>query len=366
MDSPHWDIPTLSLYLFIIFSTYFISFFIIKFRFSPYGNQINYVSLFSIFLLFWIFSAIRIIGTDYPVYEEIFNASNSVDRYDYGIEPGFLWANRFVRFFTSDSRVFFATVSFTTILLVFLALIRYKTILNLPFSIFVYSTLYYFQSYSLVRIYLASAILLFSYDFLITKRYFIFFFLFLISSSIHYSTLLLLLPIFGLFLYEIRKSFFYIYLFTLSFFLYVFLDHLAIFNIFDRYSGYIEDINSSSKFGIGQIFFNGPILAMLIVARKDRTVSDRFIDVTIVFTWFCLLFGTLGYWIPTIARVNYLITFPFILFVPIFLKSIRNKWKLILVYSFGFFYLSTRLYIYFAGLAFSDGIDIYYTIFNNK
>ena len=144
------------------------------------------------------------------------------------------------------------------------------------------------------------------------------------------------------------------------------MDHLVAFNIFDRYSGYLENVNGNTQFGIGQILFNGPILAFLVVARNDKIISDRFIDVTTVFTWFCLLFGTLGYWIPTVARVNYIITFPFILFLPIFLKSIRDKWKLTLVYSFGIFYLSIRLYIYFSALAFADGIEVYDTIFNNK
>jgi len=105
---------------------------------------------------------------------------------------------------------------------------------------------------------------------------------------------------------------------------------------------------------------------MLNIARRDQIINNWFIDVIIVFTWFCFLFGTLGYWIPTLSRVNYLITFPFILFIPIFLKLTKNKYKSKLIYSFSFVYFSTRLYIYFSALAFADGINVYYTIFNNK
>lgn len=360
-----WDTFTLSLYLLIIILTYFISFFVFTNKNNLYDLKINYIPLFITFFIFFIFASIRKIGTDYSTYQDIFNSANDKSESSlYGIEPGFLLYNKLIRLFTTNSSVYFTITSFITLLFVFISLIRNRVLIHFPFAILVYSTLYYFQSYSLIRAYLASAILLYSFEFLVNKKYIKFCILFLITSSIHYSTFLILLPLLGLFLYRIKIIYFYLYIILLFVFTYQFSNYLIFFNLTDRYSGYLENIDKSGSIGFGQIFENVPILLLLYIAKIQKNIDSYFLDVITVFTWFIFFFGVLGYWIPTISRVNYILTFPFLLFIPMFIKSNQNTFKNIFYKFFVIVYLSIRLYIYFSALAFSDGINEYNTIFN--
>jgi hypothetical protein len=87
---------------------------------------------------------------------------------------------------------------------------------------------------------------------------------------------------------------------------------------------------------------------------------DRWIlEIFIVFTWSAFLFGLLGYWIPTISRVNYIITYPFLLFIPMFMKLIKGQKKYNVIYISLIAYYTVRLVIYFSALAFADGINKY-------
>jgi transmembrane protein EpsG len=360
-----WDIFTLFLYIGIIILTYFTSFFVLGRSRQSQGFTINVGPLFSLFFIFFIFSALRMVGTDYPTYQEIFQVSNNnLESSIFGIEPGFLFLNRLIRFFTDDSRYFFAIISFLTTLFIFLGILKFKGIMNIPFSILFYSTIFYFQSYSLIRAYLASAILLYGFYFLVTKRYTIFSIIFLITCTIHYSTLLLVPALVGLFLYKRGGLVFYLYLFIFFLIMYNSIDSLVIFNFTERYDNYIENIDKSARVGFAQFFLYTPVLWIIRRAKRNLSISTNLLLIAEVFVWFSLVYGIMGYWIPTIGRVNYLVTFPFIIFIPVYLNYIRFHKYYFWVYSFFIFYITVRLYDYFTTLAYADGINNYITIFN--
>jgi transmembrane protein EpsG len=371
MISLEWDLFTLFFYIIIIFSTYTLSFFVYNTRNFIHATRsslyINKLPLFIIFFCFFIISALRETGTDYPVYIDIFNSSNNkLEALDFGIEPGFLAINLFVRLFTSSSQIFISIISFITTYLVFISLLRFRENINFPLSILIYSTFYYFQSFSLVRIYLASAIILYSFQYLFTKSYLKYFLFLLFSFSIHYSTILLSIPIFGLFLYRNKPFLFYLFIFILLLVTYKFSNYLIYFNLTNRYSDYLESIDKSGTFGYFQLFIHAPILIFLKIVRKKNILNSWFLDIITVFTWCSFFFGVIGYWIPTISRVNYLITYPFILFLPIAINSFIKSKYFYLFYISCIAYIAIIIFVYFNGLAYSDGITDYTTIFNQK
>ena len=371
MISSEWDLFTLIVYIIIIFSTYFISFFVINTRNVIHTTRssliINKFPLFLIFFIFFIFSALRAIGTDYPVYIDIFNSSNNkLEALGFGIEPGFLAINILVRSFTSSSEVFISIISLITTYLVIISLLKFRENIHFPLSILIYSTFYYFQSFSLVRIYLSSAIILFSFQYLLNKSYLKYFLFFLLSFSIHYSTILLSIPIFGLFLYRNKPFLFYLFIFILLLVSYKFSNYLIYFNLTNRYSDYLDSIDKSGTFGYFQLFIHAPILIILKIVRKKNYLDKWFLDFITVFTWSSFFFGVIGYWIPKISRVNYLITYPFIIFLPIAINSLIKSKHFNFIYIFLIAYVAIRIFVYFTGLAYSDGITEYVSILIKK
>jgi hypothetical protein len=371
MTSIEWDLFTLILYIIIICLTYTLSFFVFNKSISISGSDkkifINRIPLFLIFLIFFIFSAIREIGTDYPVYVDIFNSSNNkLDATSFGIEPGFLAINLFVRLFTSSSEIFISILSLITTYLVFISLLKHKENINFPLAILIYSTFYYFQSFSLVRIYLSSALVLFSFQYLLNKSFIKYFLFLLFSFSIHYSTILLIIPIFGLIFYRIKPILFYLFLLILLLITYKFSNYLIYFNLTNRYTDYLDNIDKNGTFGYFQLFIHVPIFILIKIVRKYNNFNKWFLDIIVVFTWCSFYFGIIGYWIPTISRINYLMTYPFLLFLPIAINILIKSNFFYSIYIFFLAYIVIRTFVYFTGLAYSDGITNYTTIFNQK
>jgi len=365
-----WDIGTLILYIAIIFFTYILGLLSNRKTLSKVGNiyeyKLNRIYFTLAFLIFFIFSAIRSVGTDYKVYEDIFLSSNNKsDVSIFGIEPGFVLLNRVIHFFTSSAYVYFIIISFITIYFVFATFKKFHRELNLGIAFLVYSSLYYFQSYSLVRVYLVSSIILYSFSLLLEKKFLKYFFFLIISTTLHFSTVLLIFPLFGIYLYSKKKYLFYGFVFITIFACYKFSSYIILLNISERYTGYLENIDKNVSFGFAQFFIFLPILFFLYISRKQQLLENWTIDIFTVFTWSAFLFGMMGYWIPTIGRINYILTYPFILFLPFFLHALKGKKYYYLYYNFVILYLIIGIYTYFSALAFADGINSYSTIFNN-
>jgi hypothetical protein len=125
----------------------------------------------------------------------------------------------------------------------------------------------------------------------------------------------------------------------------------------------LESIDKTNSIGFGQFFFNFPILFLAYKTSKYNIFSQWQITIFIVFAWFSFFFGVLGYWIPTLSRVNYLLSFLFLIFVPIVLNVILKHRGGVIIYLGFVFYIFIRFYIYMSALAFADGINSYSTIF---
>ena len=197
-----------------------------------------HVNLFVLlFFLVSFISGVREIGNDYVNYIDIFERSNSLDRFFIGVEPGFIIYNGIIRFFTSNYYVFFLITSFLTVALFYISIVRYSEYVELSLAFGAYACVFYFQSFSLVRIYLASAILFYGTKYLFNQQNVKFFLIIVFAITIHTSSIFILLT-FILYLLKCRSDRMFYILYVSIFLCSILLkDYLMILNISDRCSG---------------------------------------------------------------------------------------------------------------------------------
>lgn len=337
---------------------------IIRNSFVKNDVKINYFYLAISFFILWFFSAFRSIGADYDQYTEIFRKIHNEKYIEWtGIEPTYVLLNKIIRFFTDSDVIFIATISFVTTLLVYSTIVYFSNKIHVGIAVLAYTTMFYFQSYNLTRIYLASAIILFASRYLIENKYVKFIVLSLIAMSLHTSSIVIFLP-FLLFLVFKRNKFIVFMLLTIFVILVLFfLEYLIIFNVSDRYTQYLVNTNLGS-IGIGQFAFHSPLIILFFYVYKYK-FEKRLMHIFYVFIFSSLAVGMLGYGIPMTGRLLIHFTYPYILFLPYVIKQINPKvkeYKFIL--GFVILYLIGQLLMYLSGYIYSDAIMPYTNIFN--
>lgn len=334
-------------------------------------NGINKLLFFSSFLILWFFQAFSDVGTDRPVYKNIFLWSNSETTFynsAYGfssIEKGYVLLNRIIRLFTSNKTIFFAIVSFVTLFLIFSTIYYFKDRINIGASVLGYASLFYIQSFSLIRIYLASAILFYAIRYLITSKNIKYLICVVIAFFIHTSAIFMFLPFLLFFIYEKNKkisAFIVLGVFTL---LYIKPNTILLFaSNFERYADYVNKGFLTSGSGIAQIIYFAPLFFIFLITRKKA--EERYNDLFLIYTSIFLLLGILSYKIEILGRIMYYATYPYLFFIPYYLKNLKTKasrWFYSLVAICVFIYYVLRLFIYLADYCFEDGIMPYINIF---
>ena len=122
------------------------------------------------------------IGTDVELYGNIWFADACKMDFISYIESastssiGVLYAllNYLTALVTDDIKIFYFFLSFIETLLVYMGLKGFDKQISVPFGMFAYYTLFYNNTLNLLRQFLAFSIVLFSYQFLVKKKYFIF------------------------------------------------------------------------------------------------------------------------------------------------------------------------------------------------
>ena len=136
------------------------------------------------------------IGTDVELYGNIWFADACKMDFISYIESastssiGVLYAllNYLTALVTDDIKIFYFFLSFIETLLVYMGLKGFDKQISVPFGMFAYYTLFYNNTLNLLRQFLAFSIVLFSYQFLVKKKYFIFIILTLVAITAHSSS----------------------------------------------------------------------------------------------------------------------------------------------------------------------------------
>lgn len=153
------------------------------------------------------------VGNDTAEYARLYYYFSQVENLQYDIantryEIGYIYLNRLLNIFSSDAQILFIVTGFITAFSFARFIYKYS---RLPWmSAYMFMTLQFFDlSMSGVRQILSIAILLFSYDFVINRKFVNFFLIVMLATSIHTSAIMFLV-IYPLAMIKYKKNFYLI------------------------------------------------------------------------------------------------------------------------------------------------------------
>jgi len=307
----------------------------------------NYQKIFYFILFFilLIFAAFREgIGTDYYSYEMLFfNPETSFS------EIGFVILNKVLHFFSSDSRIFFIVSSL--IILIPFAISIYSNSLSPIYSLLLFIALYYFHSLNLVRQFMVIAIFqLYGVNYIIENKLFLYIFLVIILTTIHFSAIILI-P----FYFIVRKKYHFIFYFGSWFFSLTFL--------FNKFKLLDLIYNNVSK--ISETFVYNPKIVTYYDTLGNILIEEKTYYRLILFNLFFLVFLFLKEKL-LIYDKRYLIWFN-LFFLSIFFRNVLNQfaalYRLQYYFEFSFIFLLPILFKYFNYRIFKYSILLFFLVY---
>ena len=104
-----------------------------------------------------------------------------------------------------DGRIGIFIYSYATLYFLFDGLKRYIGEINIYISLLAYVCIYFLPSFNLLRISLAASLVFYNFHFLLERKYIHFIIIILLTSLIHYSTIVMFLPFLFYFIYRWNK-----------------------------------------------------------------------------------------------------------------------------------------------------------------
>lgn len=328
-------------------------------------HRYNYTILFALFLLLLNFSGLRIVGTDYPNYENIYYSSNSVNESYFGIEPAFLLINKIFNYLGFSFEVVVFIFSLITIFLVFRTILDYSGKINISLAIFAYVSLYYLPGFNMIRMYLAASIVLYSYKYFLQGKLLRFYSILTFCIFVHFSVVLFFIPTLGLLIYRKNRTAFaisYLLIFIISFKVVTTFSELT---LIDRYTHYLENSEDGINNNIGLLHWviNIPLIVLFIYSKKILP-NNQYLSTLFVFTLCELLIGLLSYKITILGRSLVYYNILFIVIIPIIIQQLKNhkaRYGDIIIITY-YIYLFYRFYNYLTEYLYLDGIMPYKNI----
>lgn len=362
----HWDNYTFIIYALIIIYSIFISKIIERHR--SYSGKINTFELYCIAILpSLILFSIRgyYVGQDTPEYYRIFE--NTDVRAFEDMEVGFLYLNRFLHFLLPNSQVGMFVLSQFFLIPVFSSIWKSRNYIDISISFASFFCIFYLQSFNLLRINIAAAIIVYGFKFILkndTKKFLL---TLLVAVSIHYSAISLFLPVLFYFYYQKHPKQ-AIIVFLIFFAISISLGSYLMNYIFIGRYLYYSDINSETSLGYMAFFEYVPVFYILYLILKKKLNATSSLDALFVsIALFGFYFRILAYYVSMAGRIYTVFMTLFVIFIPLYALLIKNKnRKLYKRFYFTYLaYLLIRLHIYFSSMLSSDGLMPYYTIFDN-
>lgn len=255
---------------------------------------------------------------------------------------------------------FLLVISVITVVPVLVIIWKYREKASMPLAMLVYLCLFYFNSFSAVRNYMAASIGLLVFDALYEKKKVKSLILIVIATMVHSTMVALLIPYICVFFKIIKKKYLIIGGGIIGFaLLYVSREALiAQFSSIDRYSIYTGSVKV--EFGFEQIVYYLPLF-LLFLYRKKRYKDIGMDTLTLCYLVEGFAFGMLGYVISIFARFQ-TIMLPLLIIAPYYLRGVRigkkNILKILLI-----IYCVARFYIYMSQYYEIEGLMPYTNIF---
>ena len=300
---------------------------------------------------------------DTAQYIEIYQYSNIKNTPNNGVEKLFVLLNTLINFIVPYKQFCIIFFSFIIIFLIYKTIYYFSSKISISVAIMGYVSIFYFQSYNLMRISLASAIMFFCFKYLYNKQYIKYLVGLLLALNIHFSSIIYIFPIFLLLVYKRSILFFYIIVIVAIISTIYFSDLISSLVTYERYLNYFQT-NEKSNIGLLVIINHIPVLAMLLYSKR-LNLEKELIAIFTVFTFASFIIGLLSYSISIIGRLYIYFTYPFLLFIPYFLYNLKMEKPKIywIILPFVFIYFIFRFVIYMQQYLFIDGIMPYKTLF---
>lgn len=325
---------------------------------------VNKVFFLFVFIYLYVFCGFRdiTVGRDTEMYTDIYNDALAWSNIEnWGIEPGFFLLNILFRFFICYDKFGVPIFAFITYFLIFKTIYRYRLSINVQVTLYLLVCIgFYLQSFDLLRISLTTSIELYFFHYVIERQYYKYFIVLLCCLTIHYSTLLMFIPLITLILYRKSPMFFGVIIGVMAVVASFVISNLEHFIFFARYEHYtMEDLD---KIGIGaaQFVYNLPILVLVYYVYKKNYCSHDVLQILFIYSVICFIYGLVGYFVP-VGRTTIHFLMIYIILIPYCLAQLKvnNDKYYRVIYLVCIVYGAVRYHFFLKDYLYSDGIMPY-------
>lgn len=271
------------------------------------------------------------VGRDRINYIYMFN-NISFERIFHGSEPGFELIQFLISLVTNNPEVFISIISLWTVINIYKGLWKYQDIISLGMAIFLFTSQYYFQSFSLIRIYFATSFLI-RYAYLLREeKYIKYGIVILMALSIHYSIVFALIAYILAFVFMRSRQYSGVKFYALiigaiiiSLFgtgLFGFLLNFTGNAIISKYSLFLSNV-SSTQLGFKWIL---NIIPYLLVYPFRTTFGDegkKEVSLSTGYFIVALMISILSYSVPVIGRGLIVLNMPVLIILPMGFQMYR-------------------------------------------
>lgn len=341
-------------------------------------RKFNYFWFIITFLFLWFFYALNQVGTDYTNYLRIYEESTFNIFTDKNLEKGYLILNAIIKLFVPNPYIGVSIIKSLTLIFIFLGLYNLRYKININIALLAYVALFYFWSFNVIRISLASAICFWGLRFYLQRKYIKYFIIIIISGLIHFSAFsLLFLLLITIIMNRIKMDKDLKYLILIISVIVIAVSGTALIRFlsniipfFQRYFGYIENIQSSD-IGFGLILFHGvPLIFIIMLNNIFNSKHDNYKNASFVFFCCGLGINILAYMISILGRMATHFSFPIMISMPYYLYNLKTRnnlkesnkskyfsYQLSLGICIGYFIL--RFIMYIGSMLYADGIEAF-------
>lgn len=281
-------------------------------------------------------------------YLDFYSASSMSEFRDQSIEKGYILLNVFVYNIINQYWVFLFIVALLTIIPVFKMIQKYSDVMDVSIAAFLYTAVFYYPGFSLVRISLAASIGLLAFDAMIEKKPKIAVLGIVLAAFFHTSMLCLFIPHILMFVKKFDKKL--IFVLVIGIFGTVYFNQEALESLLSgRYAIYSL---ADTRIGLEQFAYYFPMFLLLWWQKKNVIVNDRyFYTLSFCYVLAGFFMGLMQYILPVFGRA-YVAFLPVCFIMAYYTKLERMYVKtskkifdmLILVYGIFRFYIFISQY----------------------
>lgn len=257
--------------------------------------------------------------------------------------------------------IFLFVISVATLFPVIYVTNKYQSQISQQVALIMYTSIYYFQGFSLNRIYLSASIGLLAYDAILEKKKWKSMAMILLATCFHISSLIMFVPYVLLMFRRIGKK--TILLLETIIGCAVFLGRGSIYSMMassTRY--YVYSASNGVNIGFEQFAYYLPIIFLWYYSKKKYGIKNRYFEfVSLAYIGSGFLFGLIGYIVPIFGRMQVLFL-PLCINVSYYAKPLLNRRRdryilniLLIIYCI------SRFYIYISQYYLLDDIMPYIT-----